>query len=50
MLKNIFESFKREGLLKLFIKLLDYFLRPFGILVSSFVSFKNRSFRKNLYF
>lgn len=50
MLKIIFESFKREGLLKLIIKLLDYFLRPFGILVSSFFSFKNRSFRKNLYF
>lgn len=50
MLKNFFVFFEREGLLKLVIKLSDYFLRPFGILVSSFFSFKNRAFRKKLYF
>ena len=50
MLKNIFKFYEREGLLKLIIKLLDYFLRPFGIFISSFFSFKNRSFKKNLNF
>lgn len=50
MLRNIIEFSKREGLLKLIIKFLDYFLRPFGILVSSFFSFKNRSFEKKFNF
>ena len=50
MLKNIFKFYKREGLIKFIIKFLDYFLRPYGILISSFFSFKNRSFKKNLNF
>lgn len=50
MFRDIRKFCKREGLLKLIIKFLDYFLRPFGILISSFFSFKNRSFKKNLNF
>jgi hypothetical protein len=50
MLKKIFRFYNREGLCNLFVKFLDYFLRPFGILISSFFIFKNRSFKKNLSF
>lgn len=47
MLKNIIKFPEREGLFKLIIKFLDYFLRTFGILISSFFLFKKKSFEKN---
>lgn len=50
MFQKILIFYNREGLRNLSIKILDYFLRPFGILISSFFLFKNRSFDKNLYF
>ena len=50
VLRSIYSFYKREGVFKTLLKLFDFLLRPFGILISSYFYFKNRSLKTSLYF
>ena len=50
VLRNIYFFYRREGIFRTSLKLFDFLLRPFGVSISSYFYFKNRSLKTSLYF